>query len=316
MNWDDLIAKWLCQETSKEENELVNELIETNSEFRKQLEHSRIVFHHVAEQPSFDAQDGWKNLRKELNWKTETYRLFRFNLISKVAVFLALAGLGYSLFLFNKPDKHILTFESVGHKKELPDGSTVWLDKGSSVEWEGNFKEKRSIKLSGSCFFQIIHDSLNPMELELEGLLIRDLGTAFSVTTDSASGTIQVYLESGLLELQSKENNLVLNPGEQAIYQLNTGKIIRNRDAVKGRPPFASVNLKFVRTSLLDVVEQINDSYGIQIRLDSPQLSKCELNASFSNESPDVVIDIICETLGLEQVRLGDEIVITGSSCN
>ena len=80
----------------------------------------------------------------------------------------------------------------------LADGSTVWLQSGSTLACDGSFgAESRNVKLRGEGFFDIAKDPERPFTVEVEGLRIRVHGTKFNVNTSLEDRTVAVSLVEG-----------------------------------------------------------------------------------------------------------------------
>lgn len=63
----------------------------------------------------------------------------------------------------------------------LPDGSAVTLDTGSSVTLDFG-ETRRAVRLvAGQAYFEVAHDRDRPFIVEARGVLVRAVGTAFSV---------------------------------------------------------------------------------------------------------------------------------------
>lgn len=102
----------------------------------------------------------------------------------------------------------------------LADGSTVWLQSGSTLACDGSFgAESRNVKLRGEGFFDIAKDPERPFTVEVEGLRIRVHGTKFNVNTSLEDRTVAVSLVEGSVALDSGEGEQrQLHPGEIARY--------------------------------------------------------------------------------------------------
>ena len=86
----------------------------------------------------------------------------------------------------------------------LADGSTVWLQSGSTLACDGSFgAESRNVKLRGEGFFDIAKDPERPFTVEVEGLRIRVHGTKFNVNTSLEDRTVAVSLVEGSVALDS-----------------------------------------------------------------------------------------------------------------
>ena len=106
----------------------------------------------------------------------------------------------------------------------LADGSTVWLQSGSTLACDGSFgAESRNVKLRGEGFFDIAKDPERPFTVEVEGLRIRVHGTKFNVNTSLEDRTVAVSLVEGSVALDSGEGEQrQLHPGEIARYNTAT----------------------------------------------------------------------------------------------
>ena len=81
---------------------------------------------------------------------------------------------------------------------ELPDGSTGWLNSGSTLKFPVKFRGKqREVKLSGEGFFNVVKDSEKPFVVKTSDMNIVALGTRFNVLTYPNDETCEVTLESG-----------------------------------------------------------------------------------------------------------------------
>ena len=109
----------------------------------------------------------------------------------------------------------------------LADGSTVWLQSGSTLACDGSFgAESRNVKLRGEGFFDIAKDPERPFTVEVEGLRIRVHGTKFNVNTSLEDRTVAVSLVEGSVALDSgKGEQRQLYPGEIARYNTATQKL-------------------------------------------------------------------------------------------
>jgi ferric-dicitrate binding protein FerR (iron transport regulator) len=84
----------------------------------------------------------------------------------------------------------------------LPDGSSVWLNAGSKLTFDGYFSRKnRKVFLEGEGYFDVVKTKI-PFYVNVAGATVKVLGTAFNVKaypderiieTTVARGTVQVF---------------------------------------------------------------------------------------------------------------------------
>lgn len=59
----------------------------------------------------------------------------------------------------------------------LPDGTTVWLNAGSMLVYPDRFSDnKRSVKLEGEGYFEVVRDEKAPFFVETDGMVVNVLG--------------------------------------------------------------------------------------------------------------------------------------------
>lgn len=91
----------------------------------------------------------------------------------------------------------------------LEDGSRLWLNSGTELEYPAVFSRKsRDVVLhSGEVMFDVANDGRRPFNVETYASTISVLGTKFNVSVDEASGEFSAAL------LRGSRQKLVCGPG-------------------------------------------------------------------------------------------------------
>lgn len=98
-------------------------------------------------------------------------------------------------------------------KMTLEDGTVVWLNAGSKLEYPVVFaKQARRVKVSGEAMFEVVHNSEQPFIVETFASEIEVLGTRFNVIAEEKFDRFSTILMEGKVKVSN-----VRNPGE-AIY--------------------------------------------------------------------------------------------------
>ncbi|MFR7964391.1 MAG: FecR family protein [Alistipes finegoldii] len=80
----------------------------------------------------------------------------------------------------------------------LPDGTKVWLNSASSVEYVAPFfSRERRVKMDGEAYFEVQHDAQAPFVVSTNGLDIKVLGTRFNIRNDDSDHRITTVLLEG-----------------------------------------------------------------------------------------------------------------------
>lgn len=94
----------------------------------------------------------------------------------------------------------------------LPDGTKVWLNEGSTLELDNNFKgNTREVTLIGEGFFDVVKNRAKPFIVHVNNVNINVLGTAFNVKGYKEDKDIQTTLYRGLIKV-SRKNDVHFQP--------------------------------------------------------------------------------------------------------
>jgi ferric-dicitrate binding protein FerR (iron transport regulator) len=240
--------------------------------------------------------------------------------LARVAASIALlAALGIvvkMLFTGGGPAPVVIVAGAKASEQKLPDGSKVFMNKNAEISYVAE-KGKRGVKLKGEAYFEVVHNQEQPFVVEVDGLFIKDIGTAFNVKALPGGETVEVLVEEGEVQFYTDASNSInLVKGEKAIYNKTTKAFTKqNVPATDNSVSYKSKVFHFSNVSLKEVVEQVNEVYGSDIRLDNEGLGNCRLSVEFNNEEMDVLLGIIAETLDLNIEKKGNSVVLKGEAC-
>lgn len=107
-------------------------------------------------------------------------------------------------------------------QSKLPDGSTVWLNAGSSLSYEADFAGAvREVKLTGEAYFDVASDARKPFVVHTAGIHIKVLGTAFNVKAYTTDKAVETTLISGMVQVtregHTDKNAILLHPDEKLV---------------------------------------------------------------------------------------------------
>lgn len=108
-----------------------------------------------------------------------------------------------------------------GERKQLqlPDGSKVSLNAGSSLKLAGDFSSStREMELEGEAFFEVTHDAGHPFIIHTAAMDIKVLGTVFNVKAYADDPLTETVLLKGSVEVSlhnAAHQKIILHPGEK-----------------------------------------------------------------------------------------------------
>ncbi|MCO5238980.1 MAG: FecR domain-containing protein [Chitinophagaceae bacterium] len=100
---------------------------------------------------------------------------------------------------------------------KLADGSQVWLNAESSIQYPVAFTGKeRKVSITGEAYFEVAHNSAMPFKVISGKTEVTVLGTHFNVNAYTDEANTKVTLLEGAIQLKNPGANRILRPGEQA----------------------------------------------------------------------------------------------------
>lgn len=130
---------------------------------------------------------------------------------------------------FHRPAKNELALNEVTAKPGtkiylmLPDGSKVWLNSESRLEYKRRFNDSiREVTLEGEAFFDVVKDKKKPFVVHTSDIDVRVLGTAFNVKSYPKESLIEATLIRGLIEVTNKKDpaqpRIILHPHDKLVF--------------------------------------------------------------------------------------------------
>lgn len=329
-NIEVLIAKYLAGEADAADLVLLNEWRKLSSENEIEFSQMEKLYNDSSSLCNVipvDTDAAWMKLKNTISIQPEQGKIIsikpatsRINFIRIAASILIVAGLGMLAFFLTLPseDKFAeIKSENVIRKEKLPDGSTVTLNKNTTLAYStDHFSRKRIVKLKGEAFFDVVHDEKNPFLIEAADLKIEDVGTSFNVQAKENTGIAIISVVSGEVKITTLTGQVFnLVAGEEATYNVKT-KIVSKKESVEENiSAYADRVFVFENAELKTVVDVLNDVYDSQLTIENHKLDSCRITVTFDNEAIDDIATVIAETLGLEIKKSNEQIILSGNDC-
>lgn len=148
-----------------------------------------------------------------------------------------------------------VTQASEKRKMSLPDGSVVWLNAGSRLQYDpaGLYNGTRQVFLEGEAYFDIAHDASRPFRVRSGAMEIKVLGTAFNVKAYPEDSNIETSLIRGAVEVRldgRPDDVYKLRPHEKLVVSRESQASVTLREENAGvavsKPAGPLVSLKRV----------------------------------------------------------------------
>lgn len=196
----------------------------------------------------------------------------------------------------------------------LADGSKVWLNSGSILEFPTQFNaKKREIHLtSGEVYVEVAHDVQRPFLVHTDGLEIKVYGTKFNVSNYSETAQSVVLVEGKVGLVFSDKKEIFLQPNQQAIY--STNDIVETLQVEATHfTSWKDGYLTFDKTPITEVLNQIGRYYNLSFNFENDvNLQKRTCTGKiYLSENMDNVMTIIGLLSSTTFTRTEDKILIT-----
>lgn len=167
----------------------------------------------------------WNNIEKAtIKKRRRSYRW-----IAAACILLLLSIGSYQIFTaYNTNEAKMITVQTYPDDirlLRLPDGSRVWVNQNTRIEYPETFKEDtRPVVLQGEAYFDVAKDKSKPFIITSGKITTTVVGTSFSITSYKGNAP-EVLVRSGKVKVKSNENEVFLERGDAAIYEPKSNRL-------------------------------------------------------------------------------------------
>ncbi|MBV7533959.1 FecR family protein [Chitinophaga sp. sic0106] len=151
----------------------------------------------------------------------------------------------------------------------LSDGTKVWLNAASTLTYPASFRgNTRTVTLSGEAYFEVAANANMPFYVNTPEEQVLVLGTSFNVKAYTEEKRNTTTLIDGAVKVAKAEKEIVLQPGEQTVYNKSTGRL-----QASGGDPARAIAWKngqfaFKNDDLKEVMQTISRWYDTEVKYD------------------------------------------------
>ncbi|MEJ8843271.1 FecR family protein [Lacibacter sp. H375] len=215
--------------------------------------------------------------------------------------------------------KEVTTKNGVSTKTVLPDGSTVWLNAGSKLDYtQIGTSRNREVHLIGEAFFDIVKNPKRPFIIHTSKIDVKVLGTKFNVKAYPNDKTVETSLVQGSVEVFVKNR-----PGEKYLLKPNQKLVLlnnaesdalanttlskspklpiiaidhltyRNEDTIAVETSWMQNKLVFENEAFAEVARKMERWYDVRIHFRNRALEDELLNGDFRKETLKQALDAL-----------------------
>ncbi|MEG2066731.1 MAG: FecR domain-containing protein [Tannerellaceae bacterium] len=305
---EELIARYLSDVATLEERDELTQWVGQSADNKVRYQQLRNIWQ--AAHPAFDPKTidtgrALKSVTRRLSGRTVWYQSAWMLYWQRVAAVLLLPLFLFSGYLYLENERKVMMAQTAiqeifapygtRSKVNLPDGSTVWLNAGSSLKYPVAFSAgRRDVKLCGEGYFDVKSDASRPFIVHTQKLHVRATGTAFNVEAYEPDSMVAVTMVQGKIDvIIGKQQPISLRPGERIGYNaVSLACQIIKTDPYKwcawkeGAIVFRDDPLEFV-------FKRIGQTFNVELVLKSKEIANHPYRATFENESLDEILALL-----------------------
>lgn len=215
--------------------EMLTEMWEQGSINKNSTENEAAYIRHIMKHKDefFVEENPIENKNNDLAFETEPgffQSVFSKKKLSILVFFAFMVLITGTIYLFiqknsaNQPSEQVIssivTKNGNRTKIVLPDGSQVWLNAGSNLDYNNSVfnKDLREVTLNGEAYFDVTKNAHKPFIIHTKKMDVKVVGTAFNVRSYSYEKTAEASLIRGSIEVTLKDRKdqvITLKPNEK-----------------------------------------------------------------------------------------------------
>jgi hypothetical protein len=180
----------------------------------------------------------------------------------------------YTISGSNEASEHSLntlaTAKGETYQIVLSDGTKVWLNAGTTLQYSANLRERgmRKVKLTaGEAYFEVSKDKSHPFIVETPTQAVEVLGTHFNINSYADEGRTVTTLAEGSVKVSdlnhANQHTVILKPGEQSLY--SGGSINVQEADLQTALAWKNNKIYFRDAPLQEVLRQVSRWYNIEV---------------------------------------------------
>lgn len=185
---------------------------------------------------------------------------------------------------------------------QLPDGSTVILDKGSKITVPASFNgsKTREVTLQGKAYFDIKHLTKQPFIVHSGSLKTTVLGTAFDIDARQGNSQISVQVIRGKVNVSTDQENLGdLLPNRKLTYDARLKKSVLTIVNAHQEMKWTSNDIQMNDLTFEAICGELEKRFRVNLEIEDNELRDKKLTISLlADDNLEGILSMICDFNG------------------
>ncbi len=239
-----------------------------------------------------DVERSLRALKSRMHPRRGIVRRWVWRSAAAAAAVLLVAGVAVkTVSLAERLERPVVVYTDLGERSqvELPDGTKVWLNSSSRVEYRTPlFSRERRVTMTGEAYFEVEHDSASPFIVSSGGLDVKVLGTKFNIRNDNARHCVTTVLLEGAVAASvsgSEDYSVRLRPSQMLVFDTRTKYMqLHNCEAAGNSIDWIEGHFRFEQNTFEEIVAELERYYNVTVRFMDDSLRKERFSGDFHLE--------------------------------
>ena len=265
----------------------------------------------------FSAVASYPQLEKRLKPHIRCLFPTRMRILAAAAAVILLCLSVGTVYLYMQPTS-LQTVSTMAETRNviLPDGSSVLLNRHSSLSYPKRFKsDNREVQLTGEAYFEVSKDQKHPFIVQTEHINVQVLGTHFNVDAYRNNPEVKTTLLTGSVAVSNKSKSVrvILKPNEIAIYNTVEEKLTRKvLENAEDEISWRQGEFIFDDLPLQEIARELSNSFGATIQIADTNLQNYRITARFRNgEDLTTILSVLHNAGYFDYSQNNKQIIIT-----
>ena len=333
--WEALIGKYLSGNFSPSEEIELQAWIQENAHNKQKFESYKKIWEASYKDLSLaksDVDQGWDVIHSAIQdsfRKTPKQRkanfILRWNrtyILRTAAILLLVVLAGITLFQKIKTQEAQQVFvstESNGTEQHmLPDGSIVWLNAYTQIQYEQDFQERKVQLIQGEAFFDVRKDPEHPFEVYTSSSKTTVLGTRFNLRILDKTNNIELFVDEGKVSfehIEEVQTANILQVGERAVLHQSTKTIEKQETDDQNILSWKTQRLQFDHMDMRYVIPHLEKYFQVQFEVSDPGILNCDFKSAFDKPTLTEVLETLKIGLNADVITETDHYLIQATPC-
>lgn len=197
---------------------------------------------------------------------------------------------------------------------QLPDGSRIWLNKGTKIEYNQQFGiRNRNVLLNGEAYFEVAKNKKLAFVVKTKSIDVTALGTSFNVNAYDDGNEVTTTLYTGKVNVQSTLTGYktILNPFEVAVFSKTKDKITTYVFTGPDKPVWMEPEFRFDMLPLIDITKQLEHNYTVVFVYRNQKIKHLKFSGTFDrDEKLDEILRVIKINTNIDYAIKNDSVII------